>query len=94
MSGFVSTGGIMTEYLQDLGETVLERLRLLHCTYDSTGRIRDVMTSLFGVPVRCLICARPLKWEKQIPNEVDPWFCAEHCPICLNDEELCESAGR
>lgn len=81
----------MDDYLRDLGETVLERLRLLHSTYDDTGKTRDVMCSLFGVPTRCLVCAKPLGWKpatERVPNDVDPWFCSEHCPICFNDDEL------
>lgn len=83
----------MDEYMRDLGETVLERLRVLHSTYDDTGIIRDVMLTLFGDPERCLVCAKPLgKWERAIPNDVDPWFCSAHCPICASDEELSEAS--
>ena len=77
-----------SNYLRDLGETVLEQLRILHSTYDDTGLIRDIMTGLFGQPEQCLVCAAPLGWEKQPPNDVDPWFCSQHCPICLSDDEL------
>jgi hypothetical protein len=76
------------DYLQDLGETTLEGLGRLHATYDSTGIIRDAMRAMFGDPVRCLVCACPLHWDREPPNDIDPWFCMGHCPVCLNDEEL------
>ena len=77
--------------MRDLGETTLERLRMLHANYSDDGRTRDVMTALFGQPEQCLVCAEPLEWGgKRIPDDVDPWFCGEHCPICSTDEELME----
>ena len=82
----------MSLYLECLGESVLEKLRALHSTYDDTGYIRQVMGSLFGFPPsRCLVCAKPLYWENSardvIPNDVDPWFCESCCPICESEIE-------
>jgi hypothetical protein len=80
---------IEAEYLRDLGETTLERLRVLHLRFTGNGDTRYIMHALFGFPNRCLICAKPLRWELgKVPDDVDPWFCAGHCPICMNDAEL------
>ena len=76
------------KYLRTLGETVLDRLFILHRTYDDTGMIRDTMLALFGEPRFCLICAKPLGWDKDIPNDIDSWFCSAHCPVCNSDEKL------
>jgi hypothetical protein len=71
-------------YLECLGESVLERLRKLHTAYDSTGATRSALMTVFGPPEQCLVCAAPLHWETRdrIPNDVDPWFCGNCCPIC------------
>ena len=77
------------KYLRAIGETVLDRLLILHSTYDDTGMIRDTMIALFGEPRFCLICAESLRGKsKYIPNDVDPWFCSRHCPVCSDGEKL------
>ena len=76
------------KYLRKLGETVLDRIMVLHRTYDSTGMTRDTMLALFGEPRFCLICGKPLDWETNTPNDVDPWFCSQHCPVCNRNEKL------
>lgn len=79
----------MSLYLECLGESVLEFLRTLHNSYDDTGAMRDKMTAVFGYPRHCMVCAKPLLWEtrEDIPNDVDPWFCGNCCPICTSDIE-------
>ena len=74
----------MNVYLESLGESVLEALRTLHSQYDGTGATRDKMLAVFGFPRQCLVCAKPLLWmgTGDISNDVDPWFCSDHCPIC------------
>ena len=70
------------KYYRKLGITTLKRLKELHSTYDDRGIIRNAMSVLFGEPTQCLICGEPLVWKRQVPNDVDPWFCEKHCPIC------------
>ena len=82
----------MSLYLECLGESVLERMRILHATYDSTGQIRATMLALFGEPEHCLVCAKPLNWEREPPNDIDPWFCSDCCPVCGGSEREYEVA--
>ena len=70
------------KYNRELGITTLKGLKKLHSTYDDTGMIRDTMTTLYGEPTGCLICGKALVWTRKVPNDVDPWFCEKHCPIC------------
>jgi len=79
----------MNVYLESLGESVLEALRALHMEYDGTGATRSKMLAVFGFPRHCLVCAKPLLWksEEDISNDVDPWFCADCCPICESSRE-------
>lgn len=80
------------QFYASLGESVLEHLKRLHSSYDSTGATKAAMAGVFGLPKRCLVCAKPLAWRDMddVPNDVDPWFCGGCCPICydITDEEI------
>jgi hypothetical protein len=68
-----------------LAEATLAAIRRLNSdaiTAMEYGAVRDAMLSVFGPPVRCLICGVSLNWTRQVPDDVDPWFCSACCPIC------------
>ena len=77
------------------------RLRYQRMKYDTYGEgsTKEAMLTFFGYPHQCLICDKPLDWENKaagdindpfnrdhIPDDIDPWFCMNHCPVCNSGE--------